>query len=263
MDHHITLLCSKYSTVCHDILEQIPMRDLQSHMKVMWIDHETVREKLSETVVKMVPCIIVINKETGDRVIYQGNDFKNYWDTFIHSHEKKHMHANPKAHVNKLNQMHSSAMMHVDQIRQSIHNMKLSQASYMNAKKLLSDEEHGKALQTRLTMHMDNHHEQTKQEIAQNQIQNKVTSFRTIPKSTSYVEQQQSTENINAPSKLEQQHLQLDSFNKMIENTHSKIKNHMKHIEHAQAVHKTPLAQLKMANSLIQQTHSSETPPHQ
>lgn len=260
--NHITLLCSKYSTACHDILEQMPMKTIQSHMKVMWIDHSTVRDKLSETVVKTVPCIIVVNKETGDRIIYQGNDFKRYWDTFIHSHQKRHMHANPKLHVNKLNQLHSNAMMHVDQIRQSLHHMKATQTSYMNAKQLLSDEHHGKALQTRLTMHMDNNHEITKQELLQNPIQEKVTSFRTIPK-TAATYTAYSTSNTNAPSKIEQQHLQLDSLTKMIENQHNQIKSQMKHIEHAQAVHKTPFAQLKMANSLLQQKHSPETPPHQ
>jgi hypothetical protein len=262
MDHHITLLCSKYSTVCHDILEQIPMKDLQSHMKIMWIDHATIRDKLSETVVKTVPCIIVVNKETGDRVIYQGNDFKTYWDTFIHSHEKSYMHVNPKAHVNKLNQMHSHTMMHVDKIRQSIHNMKTTQASYLSAKQLLSDEHHGKALQARLTMHMDNNHEKIKDELAQHPIHNKVTAFRTIPKTVQYAHSA-SNVHVNAPSKIEQQHLQLDSITKMVEDQHSKIKHQMKHIEHAQSVHKTPLAQLKMANSLLQQTPPPETPPHQ
>lgn len=246
----ITLLLSKYSDACHDILEEIPMKDIQAHMRIMWIDTKEKRDMLEETVITTVPTIVVYDTNTHNRIIYQGNDFKTYWGEFVRSHTHKTRqvallasNANaldadskpkkPTIHVNKLNQLHSEAMMHVDKIRQSINEINANHDAYNERKKLLHDTHHTDGLHARLVHHMSQAH-----------VDNAVQQ----PKQLRPFSLSKTT-----PSTIQHEQSKMQTIQNSIQAEHHKFKMHFAALETAQQTHTEPLKQLRMANSLLQQ----------
>ncbi len=246
----ITLLLSKYSDACHDILEEIPMKDIQAHMRVMWIDTKEKREMLEETVITTVPTIVVYDTNTNNRIIYQGDNFKTYWGEFVRSNTHKTrqvallaLNANaldsdskplkPTIHVNKLNKLHSEAMMHVEKIRQSINEINVNHEAYNERKKLLNDTHHTDGLHARLVHHMSQSH-----------VDNAVQQPKQLrPFSLSHAQ----------PSAIQREQSKIQNIQKSIQADHHKFKMHFAALEKAQQTHTEPLKQLSMANSLLQQ----------
>lgn len=213
----ITLLCSKFSNLCHDILSQVPTSQLQKHLKVIWIDRKEYRDILSETDISTVPCIIV-NDQLGNRVVYQGQDFTSYWNEFVKSLTRKA--------PNFLNNMHSNSMMHVDQINQSIQKLQQSIQSHQEKNSLLSQEEQTDGLQNRLLHHMNNFQQQPNNRPFQ------------LNHQTNHIKEQSS----------------LGNLRHQIEREHTQFKQIHNSLQNAQENNSSRLEQLKMANSLLQQT---------
>ena len=212
----ITLLCSKFSDVCHDILSQVSMTQLQQHMKIIWVDRKEYRDILSETEISTVPCIIVI--KNGNRVLYQGDSFTHYWNEFVRSLTRKK--------PNVLNKMHSSTMMHVDKINESIQKMNQSVQSHHQRKSLISEEEFTDGLHDKLLHNMN-----------QYQYQPTTRPFQ-----------------LNTQSNHIKEQSALGNLRFEIEKQHTTFKSAQLALQNAQEIHKSPFNQLKMANSLLQQT---------
>ena len=212
----ITLLCSKFSDVCHDILSQVSMTKLQEHMKIIWVDRQEYRDILSETEISTVPCIIVI--KNGNRVVYQGDSFTNYWNEFVRSLTRKK--------PNVLNKMHSKTMMHVDKINQSILKMNQSIQSNIERKSLLSEQEFTDGLHDKL-LHSMNHY-QHQPTFRPFQLNNQLNHIK--------------------------EQSELGNLRHEIETQHKTFKAAQLALQNAQEIHKSPFNQLKMANSSLQQT---------
>jgi hypothetical protein len=112
----ITLFVSKFSDACHEVLNQLPMNIIEQHMKVMWIDKQEIRDALEDALITTVPSIIV-QDELGNKVNYEGNNFKMYWRTFITTHK------NDSIETNLLNKMHSNTLLFAEKIKQSINDI--------------------------------------------------------------------------------------------------------------------------------------------
>lgn len=167
---HPHLLVSKYSDACHALFEEIPESELLHHFKIIWVDHPEARAELELSHITTVPCIVVAERDSHHRVIYQGDQFKMYWKSFTHSNnitkhnrsimmtatseQERKTAAAANTHVpNRLNHLHSSTMMHVAKIRESIEGLTQSLKQREHAP-LISDDHHTRGLQTKLEHHM-------------------------------------------------------------------------------------------------------------
>jgi hypothetical protein len=202
------------------------MNQLQQHMKIMWIDQKEHRERLSETEITSVPCIIVY--KNGNRILYQGDEFQSYWNEFIRSYRSPYK-------TNFLNSMHSQAMSHVDQINQSLQQAKQSIQTYQDRKALLSEDDLTDGLQSQLIHHMNQFQSPSNEPKQSNQHESFARAFKLNP--TNHIEHQSS----------------LGQLRQQIEQEHMKIKASHLSLQKSQETHHHPLQQLKMANSLLQQ----------
>ena len=160
------LLVSKYSEACHALFEEISEAELRHHFKIIWADHPDARAELELSRITTVPCIVVAERDSHHRVIYQGDQFKMYWKSFVHSNNitrqnrtirmtalasgEKDDTDTTDTHVpNRLNHLHSHAMIHVAKIRDSIEGLTQS-LKQREHEPILSDENQTRGIQTKL-----------------------------------------------------------------------------------------------------------------
>jgi hypothetical protein len=85
------MLCSKFSNNCNRILESLLklQLSLSPTIQLVWIDHPTIREKLEQSIIKTVPCIITIDPITSSPTVYEGDHFLQFINNFIKTEREK------------------------------------------------------------------------------------------------------------------------------------------------------------------------------
>lgn len=80
------MLCSKFSPMCLRTLESVKQLQisLESHFKIIWIDHPSIRQKLSQGDITTVPTILTYKDTHYEKL--EGQDFVNYMNSFIQKH---------------------------------------------------------------------------------------------------------------------------------------------------------------------------------
>lgn len=103
------LVCSKFSANCTKLLDSLQKLniDLQPLIKLVWIDHPNIRNMISESnKIRTVPSIIVHDDERDVSVVYEGQKFTDYMNTFIHNHQTK---PDPRASFTAAQQHHATS----------------------------------------------------------------------------------------------------------------------------------------------------------
>ena len=88
MNTNIYFLSSKYSNTCLRILDSLKQLEisLEPSMKLIWIDHPNMREKVMNFGIKLVPCVIIKNNKT---IFHEGEDCITYINQFIQNSKEQ------------------------------------------------------------------------------------------------------------------------------------------------------------------------------
>ena len=80
------MLCSKFSPMCLRTLESVKQLQisLEPHIKIIWIDHPTIRQKLNQSDITTVPTILSYKDTHYEKL--EGQDFVNFMNSFIQKH---------------------------------------------------------------------------------------------------------------------------------------------------------------------------------
>lgn len=83
------MICSKFSPTCVQALESLKQRHVsfEPFIKLLWIDHPNMRNIVrNSNLVRTVPAIVVHDEARDLSVVYEGERFREYLNTFIQNH---------------------------------------------------------------------------------------------------------------------------------------------------------------------------------
>jgi hypothetical protein len=84
------MICSKFSPTCVQALEALKQKNISvdPFIKLLWIDHPNMRNIVrSSNLVRTVPAIVVVDEARDLSVVYEGERFREYLNTFIQNHQ--------------------------------------------------------------------------------------------------------------------------------------------------------------------------------
>lgn len=79
-----TLLCSKFSSKSVEAVDTLKRNNLESSVKILWIDHPNVRQAvLNSNQIKSVPAMVVHDEERDFTMVYEKDQFTEYMTALI------------------------------------------------------------------------------------------------------------------------------------------------------------------------------------
>jgi hypothetical protein len=121
------MICSKFSPTCVQALEMLKQKNISvdPFIKLLWIDHPNMRNIVrSSNLVRTVPAIVVVDEARDLSVVYEGERFREYLNTFIQNHHTPQN--KPNVFSSRLGQPVNQSLFH------AANNVALSQAHSQN-----------------------------------------------------------------------------------------------------------------------------------
>ena len=106
------MICSKFSPTCVQALEALKQKNISvdPFIKLLWIDHPNMRNIVrSSNLIRTVPAIVVVDESRDLSVVYEGDRFREYLNTFIQNHQTPSEHK-PNVFSSRLGQPVNQAM---------------------------------------------------------------------------------------------------------------------------------------------------------
>ena len=120
---YFVLLFSKYSNTCKKLMDTINNGDLNLNFNYLCIDNKDIRNKIvtsSEIDIKNVPCLLVINEQSGSIDKYEGQDSFIWVNDIIQQRQKQLLEEQIKQQALIQQQMQQQLIMQKKEIQQKL-----------------------------------------------------------------------------------------------------------------------------------------------
>ena len=120
---YFVLLFSKYSNTCKKLMDTINNGKLNMNFNYLCIDNKDVRNRIttsSEIDIKNVPCLLVINEQSGSIDKYEGQDSFIWVNDIIQQRQKQLLEEQIKQQALMQQQMQQQMIMQKKEIQQKL-----------------------------------------------------------------------------------------------------------------------------------------------